>query len=42
VADSYIDASKTGFIDVKIMKEFAWIITIFFLNMAFGQVGEKY
>jgi hypothetical protein len=25
---------------VKIMREFVWII-LFFLNLAFGQVGEK-
>jgi hypothetical protein len=30
--------SKTGFGQVKIMKEFAWIN---FLNLAFGQVNEK-
>jgi hypothetical protein len=33
--------SKTGFGQVKIMKEFVWINRTFFLNMAFGQVGEK-
>jgi hypothetical protein len=26
---------------VKIMKEFVWINRFFFLNLAFGQVGEK-
>ena len=33
--------SKTGFGLVKIMKEFAWINRFFFLNLAFGQVGER-
>jgi len=33
--------SKTGFGQVKIMKEFAWMNRIFFLNFAFGQVGEN-
>jgi hypothetical protein len=33
--------SKTGFGQVKIMEEFVWINTIFFQNLAFGQVGEK-
>ena len=33
--------SKTGFGQVTIMKEFVWINIIFFLNFAFGQVGEK-
>ena len=31
--------SKTGFGQVKIMKEFAWIEN--FLNLALGKVGEK-
>jgi hypothetical protein len=33
--------SKTGFVQMKIMKEFVGINRIFFLNLAFGQVGEK-
>ena len=33
--------SKAGFGQVKIMKEFVWINIIFFLNLAFGQLGEK-
>jgi len=33
--------SKTGFGQVKIMKELVWINIIFFLNLPFGQVGEK-
>jgi hypothetical protein len=33
--------SKTGFGQVKIMKEFNWINIIFFLNLAFKQAGEK-
>ena len=33
--------SKTGFGQVKIMKEFVWINRFFFLNMGFEQVGEK-
>jgi len=32
---------KTGFGQVKIMKELVWINRIFFLNLAFWQVGEK-
>ena len=33
--------SKTGFGQVKIMKEFAWKNIIFFPNLPFEQVGEK-
>ena len=35
--------SKTGFGQVKIMKEFVWMNRFFFLNLAFVQVpvGEK-
>ena len=33
--------SKTGFGQAKIMKEFVWINIFFFLNLAFGHVGEK-
>jgi hypothetical protein len=33
--------SETGFGQVKIMKEFAWINRFFFLDLAFGQEGEK-
>ena len=33
--------SKTGFGQVKIMNEFVWINIIFFVSLAFGQVGEK-
>jgi hypothetical protein len=33
--------SKLGFGQAKIIIEFVWINIIFFLNLAFGQVGEK-
>ena len=33
--------SNTGFIDVKIMKEFAWIITIFFSKYGFRASSRK-
>jgi hypothetical protein len=33
--------SKTGFGQVKIMKEFVWININFFLNLVFGKVDEK-
>jgi hypothetical protein len=34
--------SKTGFGQVKIMKEFVWINRKIFLNLGFGQGGEKH
>ena len=39
--ETRVGISKTGFRQVKIMKELFWINRIFFLNLAFGQVGEK-
>ena len=33
--------SKTWIGQVKIMKVFFWMDRFFFLNLAFGQVGEK-
>ena len=38
---SKLKTSKTGFGQVKIIKEFVWINIFFFLNLAFGQVAEK-
>ena len=36
------ETSKSGFRQVKIMKEFVWINIIFFLNLAFGQVAGNF